>query len=228
MTHASLFSGIGGFDLAAQWAGLNNIFQVEIDDFCNKVLEKHFPNVQRFKDIKNFDASKFRGTIDILSGGFPCQPFSQAGKREGRDDNRYLWPEMFRIISEVKPSWVVAENVYGLLNIEGGLVFEQIQSDLESEGYETQSFIIPAFAVNTWHKRNRLWVIANSNGERLQKARPEQQAPRAFMWKDSMHDRGKSNIGEIVGDKIGMKLQPAFVEWLMGFPEGWTDIGKKD
>ena len=175
MTHASLFSGIGGFDLAAQMVGLTNIFQVEIDEFCHKVLRKNFPNVQRFKDIREFNGNEAAGSIDIISGGFPCQPFSQAGKRKGKDDDRYLWEEMLRVISEVKPRWIVAENVYGLITIDGGLVFEQIISDLENQGYEVQTFIIPALAVNAPHKRNRLWIIANASSSRLSLTRSKQQ-----------------------------------------------------
>jgi len=168
MTHASLFSGIGGFDLAAEWAGLENVFQVEIDPFCQKVLTKNFPNVQRFTDIKQFDGTPFRGTIDVLSGGFPCQPFSQAGKRQGTEDDRYLWPEMLRVIREVQPQWVVGENVAGLITWNNGMVFEQVCSDLEAEGYEVQPLVIPARAVNAPHKRERLWIIAaDANCERL-------------------------------------------------------------
>ncbi len=168
MTHASLFSGIGGFDLAAEWAGFENIFTVEIDEFCNKVLEKNFPAVKKYKDIYEFNGTKYTGQIDIISGGFPCQPVSQAGKRKGTADDRWLWPEMLRIISEIKPTWIIVENVYGMLNIENGLVFKQVHADLEAEGYETQTFIIPASAKNAPHRRNRVWIIAHTNEERLQ------------------------------------------------------------
>lgn len=160
MTHGSLFSGIGGFDLAAQWCGWTNVFQVEIDKFCQKVLAKNFPNVKRYEDIKEFDGTKYTGKIDVISGGFPCQPFSVAGKRKGNEDNRALWHEMFRIICEVKPAFVVAENVPGLLSISNGMVFEQVCIDLESEGYEVQPVIIPACAKNAPHKRERIWIVA--------------------------------------------------------------------
>lgn len=155
MTHASLFTGIGGFDLAAEWCGFENIFQVEIDKFCLKLLNKRFPNAQKFKDIKEFDGRPFRGRVDIISGGFPCQPFSVAGKRKGKTDDRYLWPEMLRVIQEIKPRWVVGENVAGF--IEMGL--EQSWIDLENEGYEVQPIIIPACAVNAPHRRDRVWII---------------------------------------------------------------------
>ncbi len=169
MRHASLFSGIGGFDLAAEWMGWENVFQLEIDPFCTKVLEKNFPNTKRYGDIKKFDPSNYIGRIDILTGGFPCQPFSQAGTRLGTEDNRHLWPEMLRVIRIIKPQWVVAENVPGLLNIDDGMVFEQICVDLENEGYEVQTIIIPACAINAPHRRDRVWVIANSKCERLQR-----------------------------------------------------------
>jgi len=169
--HGSLFSGIGGFDLAAGWNGWQNVFQVEIDEFCRKVLEKNFPDTKRYADIKEFDGKEYANTIDVLSGGFPCQPFSVAGKRRGTNDDRYLWHEMLRVIRETKARWVVIENVCGLLTIENGMVFEQMCVDLEAEGYKIQPFIIPACGKGAWHKRDRLWIIANLksklNGENI-------------------------------------------------------------
>ena len=158
MNHGSLFSGIGGFDLAAQWCGWQNIFQVEINNFCQKVLIKNFPAVKRYKDIKEFDGTEYRGAIDIISGGFPCQPFSVAGKRKGTEDDRSLWHEMFRIIKEIKPHWIVGENVAGIVNME----LNNVLADLEGEGYETQTFIIPACAVGAPHRRDRVWIVANN------------------------------------------------------------------
>lgn len=168
LQHLSLFSGIGGFDLAAEWSGIRNVATVENDPFCQQILKLRFPSTLHYADIKTFPADEFAGRIDIISGGFPCQPFSQAGKRFGTSDSRHLWPEMLRIIQVVKPSWVIAENVRGLLTIEGGLVFEQVCTDLEGEGYEVQSFIIPAVAVNAPHRRDRVWVIAHSPDSRTQ------------------------------------------------------------
>jgi DNA (cytosine-5)-methyltransferase 1 len=153
---------IGGFDLAAEWNGIENIFQVEIDEFCQKVLQKNFPQTKKYKDIKEFNGKEYEGKINIISGGFSCQPFSIAGKRKGTDDDRHLFPEMLRVISEVKPDWVIAENVYGLLNIQDGMVFEQVCTELENLNYEVQAFIIPACGKNAPHKRDRLWIIANS------------------------------------------------------------------
>lgn len=162
MTHASLFSGIGGFDLAAEWAGWDNKFNCEIDRFCRQVLKYHFPNAVQYEDIKTTDFTIWRGRIDVLTGGFPCQPFSTAGKRKGTADNRYLWPEMLRAIREICPRWVVGENVFGIVNWSEGLVFEQVQADLEAEGYKVQAFVIPACAVGANHRRDRTWFVAHA------------------------------------------------------------------
>lgn len=163
MTHASLFSGIGGFDLAAEWAGWTNLFNCEIDDFCRKILNYHFPDATQYKDIRTVDFAVWRGRVDVLSGGFPCQPFSLAGKRQGTADDRYLWPEMLRAIRSIRPRWVVGENVYGFVNWSRGLVFEQVCSDLEDEGYTVQAYILPACAVDAPHRRDRVWIIAHAD-----------------------------------------------------------------
>ena len=160
MTHGSLYSGIGGWLLAAQWAGIENIFTCEIDKFCNKVLDKHFPDTDRHHDIKETDFTSYAGRTDILSTSDPCQPFSFAGKRGGKADDRYLWPETIRVIREVKPSYVVFENVAGFIS----LGFETVASDLEAEGYTVESFVIPACGIGAWHRRDRLWIIAYSQG----------------------------------------------------------------
>jgi len=163
MTHGSLFSGIGGFDLAAKWMGWKNLFNCEWEEFPRKVLKHHFPNAEQYGDIREFNASNYAGRIDILSGGFPCQPYSVAGKRLGKEDERHLWPEMLRIIRECSPRWVVGENVRGLVNWSGGLVFEEVCADLEACGYSVQPFVLPACAVNAPHRRDRVWFVANRN-----------------------------------------------------------------
>jgi len=168
MTHGSLFSGIGGFDLAAEWMGWDNIFHCEWNPFGQKVLKYHFPNSISYEDITKTDFSIHRGTIDILTGGFPCQPYSTAGKRLGKADERHLFPEMLRAIKEIKPRWIIGENVRGLVSWNGGMVFHEVHDDLEREGYEVQSFIIPAASVNAPHKRERIWFIANSRELRLE------------------------------------------------------------
>jgi site-specific DNA-cytosine methylase len=176
MRHGSLFSGIGGFDLAAEWMGWENVFHCEWMEFPRKVLDYYFPNADSHIDICKTDFKKYEGTIDIISGGFPCQPFSLAGKRKGTEDERYLWGEMLRAVQEIKPKFVIAENVFGITNIDGGMVFEQVCLDLETEGYEVQPFIIPAAAKNAPHRRDRVWFIATitaSFGERGGNLNPE-------------------------------------------------------
>lgn len=190
MKHLDLFSGIGGAALAVEavWPDSEHIF-VEIDPYCQALLHKRFPNSIIHGDIRTLTANaKSTGTgkdkselweiskrssgwqeTYLLTGGFPCQPFSQAGRRKGTADNRFLWPEMLRVIREFRPRWVVGENVAGLLTIESGLVFEQVCLDLEKEGYEVQPFVIPAVAVNAPHRRDRVWIVANCTGDRQQR-----------------------------------------------------------
>lgn len=165
MIHASLFSGIGGFDLAAEWAGWGNAFNCEIDPFCRQVLKYHFPDAIQYDDVKTTDFTVWRGRVDVLSGGFPCQPFSTAGKRKGTSDDRYLWPEMLRAIHEIRPRWVVGENVRGIISWQKGLVFEQMHTDLEAEGYEVQAFVLPACGVGAPHQRYRTWIVAYNVAE---------------------------------------------------------------
>ncbi|MBL4809056.1 MAG: DNA cytosine methyltransferase [Phycisphaerales bacterium] len=163
MNHGSLFSGIGGFDLAAEWMDWNNIFHCEINEFSRKILKYYWPESKSYEDIKNTDFSIYRGKIDIITGGFPCQPYSQAGKRLGKADERHLWPEMLRVIQQVQPRWVVAENVLGIVNWNNGMVFDEVQIDLENEGYSVQSFVLPAAGINAPHRRYRTWFVAYSD-----------------------------------------------------------------
>ena len=160
MKHGSLFSGIGGFDLASEWMGWENVFHCEWNEFGKKVLHHYWPNAESFDDITKTDFTKYANKIDILTGGFPCQPYSQAGKRQGKEDERHLWPHMLRAIREIKPKYIVGENVFGLLNWNGGMVFDEVHSDLEFEGYEVQAVVIPAAAVNAPHGRDRVWFVA--------------------------------------------------------------------
>lgn len=161
MKHGSLFSGIGGFDLAAARMGWENIFQVEIDPFCRRVLQKNFPDAQRFTDIKHFDGTDFAGEMDIISGGFPCQPFSVAGQRRGKTDDRALWGEMLRVVRTIRPTWVVGENVAGIISME----LDTVLADLEGIGYTCQAFVVPACAVNALHRRDRVWIVAHAKGQ---------------------------------------------------------------
>lgn len=176
MNHGSLFSGIGGFDLAAEWMQWNNVFHCEKEKFCQQILKYYWPDAALHEDITKTDFTKYKNQIDILSGGFPCQPFSNAGERKGTADDRYLWPEMLRAISEIKPRWIVGENVYGLVNWNSGLVLDTIKTDLENLSYEVfPPVIIPACGLNAPHRRYRVWVIAHAHETGLQTERTEQQ-----------------------------------------------------
>ncbi len=176
--HIGLFEGIGGFSLAARWAGWETVAWCEWNEFGQKVLKHHFPEAEGHGDITKTDFTKYADTIDILTGGFPCQPYSLAGKRKGKEDERHLWPEMLRAIREIRPTYVVGENVFGLINWNGGLVFNEVQADLEAEGYEVWAYVLPACAINAPHRRDRVWFAAYSNIARLQKERAKQQTAR--------------------------------------------------
>jgi DNA (cytosine-5)-methyltransferase 1 len=155
------FSGIGGFALAAQWAGIETVAFCEIDDFACKVLNKNFPGVPVHRDIRELNGGLYAG-IDLITGGYPCQPFSEAGKRKGEADDRHLWPEMLRVIEQARPAFVIAENVAGHITL--GL--DQVLHDLEGEGYTARPLVIPACAVDSPHRRDRVWVVAYSESER--------------------------------------------------------------
>ncbi len=209
MNHLDLFSGIGGFHLAGEWVwgdDFNTVCHVEIDEFCQKVLRKHWPDVPIISDIRDVTHERIlanterngrgswrskcerqqrgasfvgasgqgrartRPTIDLLTGGFPCQPFSCAGKRGGKEDDRYLWPEMLRVIQEIRPTWIIGENVAGIINME----LDKVLSDLEDSAYEVQPFLIPACGVDAPHKRDRVWIVAKSNAVRCKRGQNDQ------------------------------------------------------
>ena len=165
MIHGSLFTGIGGFDLAAEWCGWQNLFQCELDPFCQKVLAKNFPHATRYNDVKQLDARRYRGAVDVLSAGFPCQPYSKAGARKGASDVRALWPHTLRVLDECRPGWFVGENVTGILSME----IDDVLLSLAAAGYECQLLVLPAAAVGAPHERERVWILAHANGQRREK-----------------------------------------------------------
>ena len=162
LTHFSLFSGIGGLDLAAEWAGFQTVGQVETADYANKILKKHWPDVPRWEDIKDVTIHTVREAgiehaPTVLSGGFPCQPFSCAGQRKGAEDDRYLWPEMLRVVQELRPAWVIGENVAGIVS----LALDDVLADLERAGYSCRAFLLPAAGVGAPHMRDRVFIVAH-------------------------------------------------------------------
>lgn len=194
-----LFSGIGGFSLGLERAGMETVAFCEQDKFCQKVLRKHWPEVPIHDDIKTLDGTKYRGTVELVCGGFPCQPFSRAGKQLGAEDDRFLWPEMVRVIDEARPTWVCGENVAGIVGVE----LDRVLSDLDSIGYESETLVIPACAVDAPHRRDRVWIIAYSNElgngqqhkyaqERGDSERPIPYVPNTKKRNDRKHNAGEN------------------------------------
>lgn len=170
ITHLSLFSGIGGIDLAAEWAGFHTVGFCEQNSFCQQVLNKHWPDVPIWSDVRDVTKESFYEktglqSVTLLTGGVPCQPASVAGKRRGTDDARWLWPEALRVLREIRPEWAVFENPTGILTLENGLVFESLLTEMEGTGYEVQAFIVPACAVNAKHRRDRCFIVAHSESK---------------------------------------------------------------
>ena len=226
LTHLSLFSGIGGLDLAAEWAGFRTVGQCEWADYPRDVLEKHWPGLPRWRDIRTLTGDDFYEktglrTVTVLSGGFPCQPFSTAGKRRGKDDDRYLWPEMLRVISEIRPSWVVGENVAGLIRI----ALDEILSELQDAGYEARAYSSEARDVGGCLKAS----------ESLLWPRPTTGAPLCggtynFRQMEKLRDSGIITEEERKNLTCGSggNSNPALMEWLMWFPLGWTDLSASE
>lgn len=217
LTHLSLFSGIGGLDLAAEWAGIRTVGQCEWADYPTKVLEKHWPDVPRWKDIRTLTGESFyertgRRTVDIISGGFPCQPFSVAGKQRGKEDDRYLWPEMVRVIKELRPTWVVGENVAGIIK----LALPDILYELEACGYRTRTFLIPACAIGARHRRYRVAIVGYSEHDGSSPAEIARGIKEAGRGKQKRKETsceftgaGKSGNGKSLADShTEWKLQP--------------------
>ena len=200
LRHIGLFEGIGGFSLAARWMGWETIAWCEWNEFGQRVLKYHFPKAEGHGDITTTDFRPYRGKCDILTGGFPFQPYSSAGKRLGKEDDRHLWPEMLRAVREVHPKWVVGENVLGIVNWNDGLVFNEVQTDLEAEGYEVQPYVLPACAVNAPHRRDRTWFVAHSNGTIKEHGR-----------RKDLEEKGKvrwNEKGDVLGELHGIGTSP--------------------
>lgn len=221
MNHASLFSGIGGAEVAASMMGWQNLFHCEIQEFPRKVLDYWFPNSISYEDITQTDFHQWHGKVDVLTGGFPCQPFSLAGRRKGADDNRYLWPQMLRAIRQIHPTWVVGENVAGIKTMvescqvtkmgrtddlfeenhiyreESRFTLDKICADLEAEGYSVQPIVIPACAIGAPHRRDRVWIVAHRSDPGTETVQPKGQdgvhASRPSSYSNSHRQRRRAN-----------------------------------
>lgn len=226
MNHLSLFSGIGGIDIAAHWAGMRTVAFVEQNKFCQKVLAKHWPGIPIFDDVRNVGAKDIYEPVDIISGGFPCQPFSVAGKQLGREDDRFLWPEFDRIVEEFEPAWVVGENVIGIEH----LALDDVLASLEAKGYSTRTFDIPACAVGARHQRRRFFIVGYSDRNRQSVSAKYAQMEKlrgatAGIWADYNAERS----GIQGGAQYGKKGQgQARDEQLPGFLQfgAWDEISE--
>ncbi len=221
-THLSLFSGIGGLDLAAEWAGFETVGQCEWADYPFKVLCKHWPDVPKWRDIRTLTKESFYErtglqTVDVISGGFPCQPFSVAGKRRGTEDDRYLWPEMCRVIAELRPTWVVGENVAGIFN----MALDTVLSDLEAQGYTARTFIIPACGIGAPHRRYRAAIVAycevsGKRGLSIQQGQSQQENIDAVWSGETMANADGSGCGR--QQRRQNAQQPADGNWWAAEP----------
>lgn len=225
MKSIELFAGIGGISLAAEWAGVETVAFCEQNAFCQRVLKKNFPGVPIFDDVRILNRKLLEekgviepgGTIDILSGGYPCQGESVIGQRKGEQDDRWLWPEMFRLTRELRPDWVVGENVAGHITM--GL--DTVLSDLESEDYQTRTFVFPAVSVGAPHQRYRTFVVAHSG------CQPKSQTHQTFgSFGSRRNSRGDiaRGLGHQFPHLTGKYINPQLLEWMMGFPIRWTEV----
>lgn len=249
MTHLSLFSGIGGLDLAAEMAGFRTVGQCEYAEYQTKVLEKNWPEVERWTDIHELRADEFyrrtglrSGSLTVLSGGFPCQPHSVAGKRKASGDKRDLWPEYRRIVDEIRPKWVVAENVRGLLSSESGRFFRGILRDLADMGYDAGWCCYRAADVGAVHPRERVGIIAHTRSERIMEQQFEKFTEE---WDEAQHRADNETADDdyvawwwggkecrmstptdllMSGPEDAIYLNPNYCEIIMGFPERWTEL----
>ena len=197
MRHLDLFSGIGGFALAARWAGIETVGFCEVDKFCTQVLNKNFPGIKVEGDIRGLRGTDY--DVDIISGGYPCQPFSVAGAQRAHEDHRHLWPEMYRVIREAQPEWVVAENVYGHIKL--GL--DEVLTDLADIGYTTETLCIPSAATGGNHRRDRVYIVAHSASNGRNEGTPSTSNGEAHAWskegqEKDWDDEGRSSVRTVV------------------------------
>ena len=220
MKYLSLFSGIGGFDLGFDRAGMTCVGQVEIDDFCRRVLAKHWPDVKRMADIREVKGDEF-GTVDLICGGFPCQPHSLAGKRKGAEDDRNLWPEYRRLVDAIRPRWVVGENVPGLAYT----MLDEIISDLENLQYEVVTFDIPAIAFDAPHIRRRLFIVAHAKSERINRGLQSD----AAQWREDEQESNGNGKGvahaEINAVRPGLRPDESPGQWRRRSGNGSSTVG---
>ena len=247
MTHASLCTGLGAAELAATWLGWDNIFMSEIDEFCRKILKFYFPNTKLHRDITKESFLQYRGLIDVLTAGFPCQPFSLSGDRKGADDHRFIWPSVYSIVDEVRPPWFIGENVAGLTSmvqpisetkvesqsgifetlfedslLEGDFILSRICSDLEKIGYSVQPFIIPACAVGAPHRRDRIWIIAHcadAGTENVQRGRKDGFLSSLTSTNSNGNDAGRCGYGEAGCSSRKSKIIEEQREWVRSYVE---------
>jgi DNA (cytosine-5)-methyltransferase 1 len=240
MNYLGVFEGGGGFSLAAEKMGWNHLGFCEWNPFCQRVLKYYWPHVKIHGDIRTTDFKEYANRVDVFTGGFPCQPVSTAGEQKGKDDERYLFPEMLRAIREVKPRWIVAENVSGLIKPKFRELFEEICTSLEYEGYEVFPIVIPASAVGAPHERYRVWIVAHSNSiprqdKRSVKTGREESASkgernkRERFWNDTERNGETKNATDtfsIGQSKSGKLFEPISTETLKNWEASWsTDDG---
>lgn len=221
MKFISLFAGIGGFDVGLESIGMEGVGQCEKDEYCSSILGMHWPDTPRWGDIRDMTGTEVKskcGKVNLICGGFPCQPFSHAGKRKGKDDDRYLWPEMLRVIDEVKPEWVLGENVAGIVN----MALDTVLSDLDELGYDQQTFIIPACAVGAPHRRDRVWIVGARRGSFRKSPREgvEDLPPveRPLRWRDMVVETWEHE------PLMGQLAAGLPEEEFEGLEEGWQDV----
>lgn len=221
--HLGLFEGIGGFSLAARWMGWETVAWVEWNEFNKKLLKVRFPEAKGYGDITKTDFTVYANRINIITGGFPCQPYSQAGKRKGKEDERHLWPQMLRAVREVSPRWVLGENVRGLTTWDGGLVFNEVQSDLEAEGYKVLPILLPSAGIGGGMRGTEYGLLPTPTRTDFIRTR--------FKMEQTLRSSFNSTINSLnywLNKERGIYQTPEVTEYLMGFPSDWTKIDWQD